>query len=179
MKKNYKTKGHPMDSVIATVRKTVDFAVANPETFRPGTESYAFYENMSGICTTGLEHFTDMASARPLLEILRLFAETDRPEAKVLYGSYLAKEEKPWYDPIVAKMMLMHALSDIEEDPSNPHAAEIMCIYGLHVLEGRGWFQRDAARGRLYITRAANMGSKEAARFLPLLDAMEKGAEAR
>ena len=168
MKKN----NNPMAQVVATTRKTVAYANVHPESFRPGTGSYAWFEQMSGICTAGLERFTTMEQARPLLDILELFAETDRPEAKVLYASYLSKEDKPWYNPFIAKIMLMRAIDDVKED--NPHAAEVMFIYGLHVLEGRGWFKKDVTLATKWITRAAELGSPEAQAFLPLIKRMER-----
>ena len=167
------TNAHPMDRVINTVRRTVDYAVVNPGTFVPGTGSFAFYEKMSSICTTGLEHFDDMASARPLLEILRQFARTGHPEPCCLYGSYLNKEDKPWFSPVEAATMLDAAVRGIEADPANPLAPHILCIYGVSLLEDRPGRPRDAVRAREYVVRAAEGGSSQARRFLPLLDAME------
>ena len=40
---------NPLARAMATVKKTVDYAKAYPESFRPGTESYIFYEKMSSI----------------------------------------------------------------------------------------------------------------------------------
>lgn len=167
------TDAHPMDPVIDTVRRTVDYAVVHPGTFVPGTGSFAFYEKMSSICTTGLECFDDMPSARPLLEILRQFARTGRPEPCCLYGSYLNKEDKPWFSPVEAASMLDAAVRGVEADPSNPLAPHILCIYGVSLLEDRPGRPRDATRAREYVVRAADGGSLQARRFLPLLDAME------
>ena len=111
---------NPLARAMATVKKTVDYAKAYPESFRPGTESYIFYEKMSSICTIGLETMTSKEEAKPLLKILELFAETNRPEAKAYYAAWLFTPEKEWYNPLVAKIMLMHAIEDI--DDSNPYA---------------------------------------------------------
>lgn len=45
MRKKNSNNQHPM----ATVRKTVAYANAYPETFQPGTDSYAFYEQIAAI----------------------------------------------------------------------------------------------------------------------------------
>lgn len=166
MKKN---NTNPMSSVLATTRKTVAYASAFPETFRPRTKSYAWYEQMSGICTAGLDHFTDMESARPLLEIMELFAQTDRPEAKALYGAYLNQSDKPWYNPLVGKIMLMHAIDEVKED--NPQAPYVMFVYAMHVLTGKGWFHRDEKLAGKWLKRSAELGCVEAG---VMLRAMER-----
>ena len=168
MCKNNNSK-HPMATVMATVKKTVAYANAHPETFQPGTDSYAFYEQMSALCTGTLDVFTRKEDARPLLDILECFAGTSRPEAKAIYASYLSKPDKPWYNPLVAKIMLMHAIEDVDE--SNPHAAHVMLIYALHVLEGKGWFHKDEARARIWLERSASLGCAEAGEMLRVMDA--------
>ncbi len=157
-----------MAKVLATVRKTVDYAKAYPETFRPGTPSYGFFEKMTGICATGLEHFTTRGQAWPLLDILEMFAETERPEAKAYYAAWLSKREKGWYNPLIAKIMLMHAIDDVTDD--NPQAPYVMLLYALHVLEGKAWFHRDEALARRWLVRSAALGCAEAKTLLKAMD---------
>ena len=165
MKKNVMT----MADVTAIVKKTAAYAIAYPETFRPGTESFAFYEKMSGICCTGLEHFTEMKDARPLLDILEVFAETGRPEAEAMYGAWLCKDEKPWYNPLIGKIMLMRAIDGVENAGEN--APSVMLTYAVHILEGKGWFRKDEALARQWLVRSAELGCTDARTLVDAMDA--------
>ena len=104
--------------------------------------------------------------AEDALELMRLYTDSPRPEAKTLYGSVLMFNDKPWYNPDEGLRMLREGAENAGGEGYT--GAWCMFLYGLDLLTTSHGHPKNENEARKWMEKSATQGLSDARRFIKL-----------
>ena len=152
--------------VADSVRRSVESCSGKEWFLRTGSAGWKLFWKQAYAALDYLKGCTCVEDAAPELELLRLYALSDRPDAKMLYGSALLESGKPWYDAVAGMRELQEGA--VKGISLGYAGAWCMFIYGLSLLSGKHCGRVSDEVALWWMDAARRDGLPEAGKFMEL-----------